>query len=40
MVQQLHKKFIDEEVKSIFEKYLSKEIELEHALQIFLVYEY
>jgi len=34
MVQQLHKKFIDEEVKSIFEKYLSKEIELEHALQI------
>lgn len=31
---QLHKKFLDKEVKSLLESYLSKEIEINHILQI------
>lgn len=34
MTEQLHKKFLDEEVKSLFEGYLSKEIESHYILQI------
>lgn len=34
MAKQIHKKFLDKEVKSLFESYLSKEIEIEYILQI------
>jgi len=34
MGEQLHKKFLDEEVKSLLERYLSKEIKIEYILQI------
>lgn len=34
MGEQLHKKFLDEEVKSLLESYLSKEIEMTYVLQI------
>ena len=34
MGEQLHKKFVDEEVKSLLEKYLNNQIQLEYLLQI------
>ncbi len=34
MATQLHKKFPDEQIKSLFERYLSKEIELKYLLEI------
>ena len=34
MVKQLHKKFSDEQVKSLLERYLYKEIELSYILDI------
>jgi hypothetical protein len=34
MATQLHKKFPNEQIKSLFERYLSKEIELNYLLEI------
>jgi hypothetical protein len=34
MATQLHKRFPDEQIKSLFERYLSKEIELKYLLEI------
>lgn len=34
MGDQLHKKFVDEEIKSLLEKYLNNQIEMSHVLQI------
>ena len=34
MATQLHKRFADEQIKSLFERYLSKEIELKYLLEI------
>ena len=34
MAKQLHKKFPDEQIKSLFERYLAKEIEINYILEI------